>query len=55
MTFVRLEMSESHPSQVVDESGAGRDETVDLQVGAQHLLQYNVVRGLLDEGCVALI
>jgi len=41
--------------EVVDESGAGRDETVDLQVGAQHLLQYNVVRGLLDEGCVALI
>ena len=55
MTFVRLEMSKSQPPQVVDESGAGRDETVDLQVGAQHLLQYNVVRGLLDEGCVALI
>merc|ERR1711928_71476 len=31
--------------------GAAWDETVDLQVGAQHL-HYNLVRGLLDEGCV---
>ena len=41
--------------EVRDESGGDRDETVDLVVGAQHLLQYNVVRGLLDEGSVALI
>ena len=41
--------------EVRDESGGDRDETVDLEVGAQHLLQYNVVRGLLDEGSVALI
>jgi len=41
--------------EVRDESGGDRDETVDLMVGAQHLLQYNVVRGLLDEGSVALI
>ena len=41
--------------EVRDESGGDRDETVDLVAGAQHLLQYNVVRGLLDEGSVALI
>jgi len=41
--------------EVRDESGGGRDETVDLEVGAQHLLQYNVIRGLLEEGSVALI
>ena len=38
-----------------DESGGDRDETVDLVEGAQHIVQYNVVRGLLDDGCVALI
>ena len=38
-----------------DESGGDRDETVDLVEGAQHILQYNVVRGLLADGCVALI
>ena len=38
-----------------DESGGDRDETVDLVDGAQHILQYSVVRGLLDDGCVALI
>jgi len=41
--------------EVRDESGGDRDETVDLVEGAQHILQYNVVRGLLDDGCVALI
>jgi len=41
--------------EVRDESGGGRDETVDLVAGSQHLVQYGMVRSLVGEGCLSLI
>ena len=38
-----------------DTSGEGRDETVDLVQGAQHILQYSVVQALVGEGSVCLV
>lgn len=41
--------------EVRDEAGGGKDETVDLLEGAQHILQYHNVQHLLTEGSVRLI
>jgi len=37
-----------------DGAGAGRDETIDLEVGEQHLVQYSSVSHLVEGGAVRL-
>merc|ERR1712226_1234041 len=53
---VFIKVKEDRPGlEVTDESGAGKDETVNLRVGDQHLMQYGVVAHLVAEGSVQLI
>ena len=52
--FIKV-LESKYGVEVKDESGADRGETINLMVGDQHLLQYNVVKGLLEDGTVALI
>ena len=35
-----------------DGAGAGRDETLDLEAGEQHLVQYSAVAHLVEAGAV---
>ena len=41
--------------EIPDECGLGRDDTVDLLKGGQHLLKYNAVSTLVDDGSLQLI
>ena len=41
--------------EIHDECGLGRDDTVDLLKGGQHLLKYNAVATLVDDGSLQLI
>ena len=41
--------------EIPDECGLGRDDTVDLLKGGQHLLKYNAVATLVDDGSLQLI
>jgi len=52
--FARV-MEDRAGLEVRDESGRGRDETVDLVAGSQHLVQYGMVKSLVGEGCLSLI
>ena len=38
-----------------DPAGLGRDDTVDLVTGDQHLVQYHAVSSLIDDGSLQLI
>ncbi|XP_023337097.1 DNA replication complex GINS protein SLD5 [Eurytemora carolleeae] len=40
--------------EIRDGAGAGRDETIDLEVGEQHLVQYSSVSHLVEGGAVRL-
>jgi len=41
--------------EVRDESGSGRDETLDLEVGDQQLIQYSTIAHLVESGAVKLV
>ena len=41
--------------EVKDEAGLGRDDDIDLVTGSQHILKYNVISHLVDDGSVQLI
>ncbi len=40
--------------EVRDDCGLGRDETIDMEQGDEHLLQYNTTSHLLNGGSVRL-
>jgi len=53
---VFIEVKEDFPGlEVFDESGGGKDESVDLKVGDQHLMKYGAVASLVQDGKVRLI
>lgn len=41
--------------EIIDESGQGRDDTIDLLTGSQHLVKYSAVSHLVNNGSVQLI
>lgn len=41
--------------EIRDDCGLGRDETIDLEQGDQHLLQYNTIAHLVDTDLVRLV
>ena len=41
--------------EIPDDCGQGRDDTVDLLKGSQHLLKYNAVANFVDDGSLQLI
>jgi len=41
--------------EIPDDCGQGRDDTVDLLKGSQHLLKYNTVANFVDDGSLQLI
>ena len=44
-----------HGVDISDPAGLGRDDTVDLVTGDQHLVQYHAVSSLIDDGSLQLI
>ena len=55
-TAVFVSVKEDVPGvDIKDEAGLGRDDTVDFLKGSQHIVKYDVVSHLVDEGSVQLI
>ncbi|XP_071543516.1 DNA replication complex GINS protein SLD5 isoform X2 [Panulirus ornatus] len=54
-SYIFLRVKEETQGVLIDDSGEGRDEEVDLEEGSQHLMRYKPISHLVQSGAVTLI